>query len=359
MKKIDLYIIKKFLSSFFLIIVLLIIVLIIFDFSERIDDFMEKDAPLKEIIFVYYLNFIPFFINQFSALLTFIAVIFFTSKMASHTEFVALLSSGISFRRLLYPYIYSALLIALFSFFLSNFIIPPANKLRLEFTYKYLKNTSHFKEKDIHLQINKGVFAYCEYFNDLTNVGHLFTLEKIENEKLVSKIYARDIKWDSINKKWSLVNYWKRTIDGTKEKITQGAKLDTVLNMLPNDFYRTLDEVETMNYFQLNKFIAKEKLKGSNNIDFYLLEKHKRIAYPFATLVLALIGVSISSRKVRGGIGLHLGLGIALSFTYIMFMQILTTMSTYGGILPIAIAVWVPNIIFGFIALYLIKIAPK
>ncbi len=359
MKKADLYIIKKFLGSFLLIIALLIIVLIIFDFSERIDDFMEKDPPLSEIIFVYYLNFIPYFINQFSALLTFIAVIFFTSKMASHTEFVALLSSGISFRRLLFPYVVSAFLIALFSFILSNFIIPPANKQRLEFTYKYLKNTSHFKEKDIHLQINKGVFAYCDYFNDMTNVGNNFTIEKIENEKLISKTTAKLIRWDSIGKKWTLENYWIRDINGNSEKIIRGTKLDTVLNILPNDFYRTLDEVETMNFFQLNKFIAKEKLKGSNNIDFYLLEKHRRIAYPFATIVLALIGVSISSRKVRGGIGYHLGAGIALSFTYIMFMQVLTTISTYGGILPVAIAVWIPNVIFSIIALYLLKIAPK
>jgi len=338
---------------------MLIILLIIFDFSERVDDFMEKNPPLNEIIFVYYLNFIPYFVNQFSALLAFIAVIFFTSKMASHTEFIAMLSSGVSFRRLLFPYIVSSFLIALFSFYLSNIVIPPANKNRLEFTYKYLKNTSHLKDKDIHLQVSPGVFAYCEWFNDLTNVGSLFTLEKIENEKLVSKITANLIKWDSIKKKWTLENYWMRTINGTSEKITRGPKLDTALSILPNDFYRTVDEVETMNFFQLNKFIAKEKLKGSNNIDFYLLEKHKRIAYPFATIILALIGVSISSRKVRGGIGLHLGIGIALSFTYIMFWQIITTISTYGGILPVAFAVWVPNIIFSIIALYLLKIAPK
>jgi lipopolysaccharide export system permease protein len=359
MKKIDLYIIKKFLGSFLLIICLLVVVLIIFDFSERIDDFMEKDAPLKEIIFVYYLNFIPYFINMFSALLSFISVIFFTSKMASHTEFIAMLSSGISFRRLLVPYIISALIIALFSVFFSNFIIPPANKKRLEFTYKFLKNTSHFKERDYHLQISPGVFAYCEIFNDLTNVGLHFTLEKIENQKLVSKTSAKLIKYDSIGKKWTMEQYWTRTIDGNKEKIVHGIKLDTVLNVLPNDFYRTLNEVETMNYFELNRFIAKEKLKGSNNIDFYLLEKHRRTAYPFATIVLALIGVSISSRKVRGGIGLHLGMGIAISFTYIMFMQVITTVATYGGILPVFIAVWLPNIIFCLIALYLLKIAPK
>jgi len=359
MKKIDIYIIKKFLGSFALIISLLVIIVIIFDFSEQIDDFVEKDPPLNEILLVYYLNFVPYFLNMFSALLTFIAVIFFTSKMASHTEFVAMLSSGISFRRILYPYILSSMLIALFSVVLSTFIIPPANKKRLEFTYKYLKSSSHFKERDIHLQISPGVFAYCEIFNDMTNVGLHFTLEKIENEKLVSKTTANLIKWDSTGRKWTLENYWTRTIDGNKETIIQGTKLDTVLNIYPNDFYQTIDEVETMNYFELNKFIEKERLKGSNNIDFYLLEKHRRVAYPFATLVLTLIGVSISCRKVRGGIGLHLGAGITLSFTYIMFMQVTTTMSTYGGILPISVAVWIPNVIFGIIALYLLKMAPK
>jgi len=359
MKKIDIYIIKKFLSSFFLIIALLIIILIVFDFSERIDDFMEKDAPLKEIICVYYLNFIAYFINLFSALLTFIAVIFFTAKMASNTEIIAILSSGVSFRRLLFPFIFSALLIAIFSFILSNFIIPPANKKRLEFTYKYLKNTSHYKDRDIHLQISPGVYAYVEYFNDLTNVGSRFTLEHIENEKLTSKITADILRWDSTGKKWTFENYWIRTIKDTNETITRGSKLDTVLSILPNDFYRTLDEVETMNYFQLNKFIAKEKLKGSNNIDVYLLEKYRRVAFPFSTLVLALIGVSISSRKVRGGIGYHLGAGIALSFIYILFMQVITTISIYGGKIPVAIAVWIPNIIFILIAFYLLRIAPK
>lgn len=359
MKKIDIYIIKKFLSAFFLIIVLLIVILIIFDFSERIDDFMEKNAPFREIVFAYYLNFIPYFVNLFSALLTFIAVIFFTAKMASHTEIIAILSSGISFKRMLYPFILSAMFIAILSFILSNFIIPPANKKRLEFTYKYLKNTSHYKDRDIHLQINPGVYAYVEYFNDLTNVGSRFTLEHIKNEKLISKTSAELIRWDSVKKKWSIENYWTRAINDTIERITWGSKLDTTLGIFPNDFYRTLDEVETMNYSQLNKFIAKEKLKGSNNIDTYLLEKYRRIAFPFSTLVLALIGVSISSRKVRGGIGFHLGAGIALSFIYILFMQVITTISIYGGKIPVSIAVWIPNIIFILIALYLLRIAPK
>lgn len=358
-KKLDIYITRKFLGTFFYAIALIIIIVIIFDISEKIDDFLEKDAPLKEIIFNYYLNFIPYFANLFSYLFTFIAVIYFTSRMAANTEIVAILSSGISFKRLLRPYIVSAIIIALFSFVLSNFIIPPANKKRIEFELLYIKNPNRSKEMNVHMQISPGTFVYSEHFNSNINMAYHFTIEKISKDKgLYYKLSSDNAQYDSIKGSWVIQNYFTRTIDGLNESITSGTRLDTTLNLKPSDFVENLHNIETMNYSELNSFIDDELLKGSDRIPFYLVEKHKRLAFPFATVVLTLIGVSLSSRKKRGGIGLNLGAGISLSFAFILFMQISTTFATNGN-LPPQIAVWIPNIVFGAIGLLLIRMAPK
>jgi lipopolysaccharide export system permease protein len=357
-KKLDSYIIKKFLGTFFYAIALIIIIVIIFDISEKIDDFMEKHAPLSEIIFTYYLNFIPYFVNLFSPLFTFIAVIYFTSRMASNTEIVAILSSGISFRRMLRPYIISAVFLALFSFVLSNFIIPPANKKRLDFEMMYIRGAQHSNGMNIHMQINPGTYIYAEHYNDEANIAYHFSIEKINNKGLYYKLTCDNAKWDSLKGSWSIENYFIRKIDGLKESIKNGKQFDTIMNLKPADFLENRQDIETMDFSQLNNFISKEKLKGSENLSFYQVEKQKRIAFPFATVVLTLIGVSLSSRKSRGGIGLHLGAGLTLSFAFILFMQISTTFATNGN-LPAVIAVWIPNIIFGALGLYLLRIAPK
>ena len=357
-KKLDIYIIKKFLGTFFYAIALIIIIVIIFDISEKIDDFIEKEAPLNEIIFNYYLNFIPYFVNLFSPLFTFIAVIYFTSKMASDSEIVAILSSGISFRRLMRPYIISAIFLAFLSFLLSNFIIPHATKKRLEFEMMYIKNARRSKEMNIHMQISPGTFVYAEHYNSEANMVYHFSMEKINDKGLYYKLTSDFAKWDSLKARWSIENYFIRTIDGMKERIRSGKQFDTVINLKPSDFLENIHNIQIMNFSELNEFINEEKLKGSDNITFYQVEKHKRIAFPFATIVLTLIGVSLSSRKIRGGIGLYLGVGITLSFAFILFMQISTTFATNGN-LPAVIAVWIPNIIFGALGLYLLKIAPK
>lgn len=357
-KKIDLYITKKFLGTFLYAILLIISITIVFDISEKIDDFLGKHAPLSEIIFSYYLNFIPYFVNLFSPLFTFIAVIFFTSKMASNTEIIAILSSGVSFRRLLRPYLVSSLILALLSFALSNFIIPPANEKRQTFENIYIKNPRHYIERNWHFQISPGNYVYMESFNPQNNTGYQFTLEKTKDSKMYYKMKAEKISWDSIKQSWLIENFSVRTFDKTNEKLTYGSKLDTVFRLSPKDFERKVTDVETMNFFQLRKFIDEEEMKGSENIKFYIVEKHKRIAFPFATVVLTLIGVSLSSRKLRGGIGGHLGIGIGISFTFLLFMQITTVFSTNGN-LPAFIACWIPNILFGILGLYLLKTAPK
>jgi lipopolysaccharide export system permease protein len=357
-KRIDTYIIKKFLGTFFYAIGLIIIIVIIFDISEKIDDFIEKDAPLSDILFKYYLNFVPYFANLFSPLFTFIAVIFFTSKLASNTEIVAILSSGISFRRLLRPYIISAIFLALFSFVLSNFIIPPANKKRLEFEMMYIRNAVRSKDMNMHMQISPGTYVYTEIFNNESNTAYHFSLEKINENGLYYKLSSDFAKWDSVKGSWKIENYFIRTIEDRKERIKNGKQIDTVINLKPSDFIENLHNIETMNWSQLNNYISDERLKGSDNLSYYLVEKHKRIAFPFATVVLTLIGVSLSSKKIRGGIGLNLGFGITLSFIFILFMQITTTFATNGN-LPAVIAVWIPNIVFGALGVYLLRIAPK
>ncbi|MFN3556818.1 MAG: LptF/LptG family permease [Bacteroidales bacterium] len=358
LNKLDWYIIGKFLGTFFYAIALIILIVIIFDLSERIDDFIEKKAPLQEILFVYYLNFIPYFVNLFSPLFTFIAVIYFTSRMAFNTEIVAILSSGISFRRMLLPYFLSAIFLAILSIYLSNVLIPHANRKRLDFEFTYLRPQGQFRERNIHMQIRPGEFIFMESFNDRINVGYKFTLEHIRDGELTYKLAADRAEWIDSIQTWSLRNYHKRIIDGLDEQVKSGMRMDTVIHLSPDDFIQNLRDMEAMNFRELQDFIDNERLKGSENIRFYLVEKHRRIAFPFATLVLTLIGVSLSSRKVRGGIGLHLGAGLTLSFTFILFMQISTTFATNGN-LPPMLAVWIPNIVYALLGLYLLKTAPK
>jgi lipopolysaccharide export system permease protein len=358
LKKIDFYIMRKFLGTFFFAIALIILIVIVFDLSEKIDDFIEKKAPLSEILFVYYANFIPYFINLFSPLFTFIAVIFFTSRLAFNSEIIAMLSSGISFRRMLLPYLISAVILALLSTYLSNFLIPQANEKRLAFEYTYVRTPQTFRERNIHMQVRPGIFIFMESYNQRLGSGSRFTLERIEDGGLTYKLMADNISYDSIANTWSIRNYNVRTIDGLSERLEFGARLDTVLPFTPNDFIQDLKEMEVMNFGELRRFIANERLKGSENVKFYEVEKHRRLSYPFSTLVLTLIGVSLSSQKVRGGVGLHLGAGIGLSFAFILFMQVSTTFATNGNLHPF-LSVWIPNLVFGILGAYLLKKAPK
>ncbi|MBI9038383.1 MAG: LptF/LptG family permease [Bacteroidales bacterium] len=358
MKKIDIYIIKKFLGTFFYAIALLSIIIVIFDISEKVDDFIEREAPISEIIFSYYANFLPFFINLFSPLFTFIAVIFFTSKLARNTEIIAILSNGISFWRFLRPYMISAVFIAFLSFYLTNFLIPKTNVNLRDFEVKYLKSNQLLKDQNIHMQVRPGMFYYVENYNNLTNIGRKFSIENFTDGILDYKLIADKIVWDSLTNRWKIVNYYIRTIDGKNETITKGKEIDTSLSLVPKDFTIDVDDIKTMDYFQLRTFFNKEKLRGAENVKFFEVEKYKRVSFPFATIILTIIGVSLSSRKTRGGVGMHLGLGIAISFAFILFMQISTVFATAGNLSPL-IAVWIPNILFFILGLFLLKMAPK
>jgi lipopolysaccharide export system permease protein len=356
---IDRYIIKKFLGTFFFALILIIVVAVVFDFSEKVDDFLEKNASAKAIIFEYYLNFIPNFAVLFSSLFTFIAVIFFTSKMAYNTEIIAILASGMSFRRMMYPYILSAAFISLFSFALSNFVIPHANKKRLEFEEHYIRSHPYnFNKRNVHKQVQPGVYVFMESFSNSSDMGYKFSMEKFENGQLKSKLLSDYIRWDTVKHKWNIQNYYIRDINGLSEKIRKGQSLDTTINLNPSEFKQRENFVETMNLSELTRYIKTIQSQGADNVNTFLIEKHKRLAYPISTFILTMIGVTLSSRKVRGGIGMHIGFGLALSFGYILFMQFSSQFAISGTLSPF-FAAWVPNIIFIVISIVLYRMAPK
>lgn len=344
--------------TFFYAIGLIILVVIVFDISEKLDDFLEGGAPLKAIVFDYYMNFVPFFVNLFSSLFTFIAVIFFTSKMANNSEIVAILSSGMSFNRLLVPYMIGALIITCMSLYLNNFVIPYANEGRLAFEETYIRNKFRNVDRNIHRYIDADTYIYFERYDNIRNIGHKFALEQFDNNELKYKLLADTIRWDSTKQRWHVSNYQIRTIDGMNETVKTGNGIDIPINFHPSELGKRINTVETMNYFQLAKFIEAEKLKGSEKTSFYEIEQHKRFSVPFATFILTLIGVSLASRRVKGGIGMHISFGFAISFSYILFMQVSLTFATNANLSPM-LAMWIPNFLFGILALYLYRLAPK
>jgi lipopolysaccharide export system permease protein len=359
LKILDLYVIRKFLGSFFLAIALILSIVVIFDLSEKIDDFIESGAHLKEILFEYYLNFIPYFAVLFSSLFAFIAVIYFTSRMAYNTEIIAILNSGMSFRRFLVPYLISATLIAGLSFYLSDRVIPNANKIKLEFEEEFVqKRPIRFKTKDFHRQIEPGIYVYLQNYSNVSKVGYNFTIEKFENGELVSKMFADQIRWDTAVNKWEARRYYIRTIDGLNETLEEGKRIDTTLSIHPDDFKMRLTIVETMSLRELDEFIRKQLMQGETNVTAYQIERQNRLSFPFSTFILTLIGVAVSSRKMRGGIGLQIAIGVVISFTYILFIQF-SKQFAIGGLLPVMLAVWLPNLFFLVVAFFLFRMAPR
>jgi lipopolysaccharide export system permease protein len=358
LRTLDWYIIRKYLGTFFLAIALIVSISMIFDISENIDDFITKKAPLHAIVFDYYLNFIPYFANLFSALFTFIAVIFFTSKMAYNSEIIAILASGVTYMRLMRPYMVASAIIAVISWLLGNFIIPPATEARVNFRNTYIKNEFINSDRNIHRQLEPGIYIYMSSYNSRLDVGYQFSLEKFEDRKLVSKLIADNIKWDRGKKKWLIRNYYLRDLSGPKEVITTGEEKDTTLRMSPTDFGQQSDKQETMDFWEINSYIKELKLRGVDNVERYEREKYQRTAGPVSTFILAIIGVSLASRKIRGGMGLHLGLGLFLSFSYIMFMQVSTIFAYKAGFNTL-LAVWLPNMVYAVIAVFLYRWASK
>ena len=362
MKRIDRYIISKFLGTYFFSIVLIISIGVVFDFNENIDRFTESQAPWKAIVMQYYLNFIPYYANLFSALFVFISVIFFTTKLADHSEIIAMISSGISYRRLLLPYMVSAAIIAALTFYLGSEVIPRSSVKRLAFenTYKKRVKDPTYAEK-VQLQVDTGVIAYMEHFDGVSKTGMHFSLDKFENKKLVSHLSAKTAQYDTLSDvryQWHLRDVTVRELRGMREKITSYNLVDSVIRMEPRDFLFIRNQQETMTYTDLKDYIEKQRGRGSGNLSIFEVEYHKRFASPFAAFILSSIGMSLSSRKRKGGMGFSLGIGIALSATYILLQGVSATFSTNAGMHPI-LAAWLPNILFTFIAIYLYRKAPR
>lgn len=355
---IDRYIIGKFLSTFFFTIAIFVVIAVVFDYSEKADDFIRGGVSLKLIFFTYYMTFIPYYCSILSPLIVFVAVIFFTAKMANNTEIVAILSSGVSFIRLMYPYFLASVILAIMVFALNGYIIPPANRVRYDFEAKYLRRAEMSKDRNIHMKMANGTYAYMESFNNLENTGLKFSLEKFKGLDMRYKLMANYIKWDSVKSTWKMFDYTIREVNGLHEKMLNGKEKDTVLDFTPKDFARNNTFKETMNMAQLHHFIARETERGTGGVETYQFELYKRYALPFSTFILSLIGVSLSSKKVRGGVGLHLGIGIGCSFAFIVLIQFSNVFATQGGVPPV-LAAWIPNLLFGIVGLYLYKIAPK
>jgi len=366
LKTIDRYILKKFIGTFVFSIALISIIVVIFDFSEKVDNFIH--ATLHEIIFDHYLNFIPFITNKLAPLFTFISVIFFTSKMATRYETVAILSSGVKYTRFLRPYIVGASLIALSSLYLSHFVIPSANRKKQAFEDKYINQHYQTDERNIHRQLDKETKLYMESYGNQDKRGNRFTLEKIKYFKQVYFFSADWIQWDSVKQLWVAHNFYERiphtdnnqktAAEKYKEEIIFGSERELKIDFVPADMGRIESKVEIMTYPELKVFIAKEKEKGSSGIERFEVENYARTAFPFATFILTIMGVCISSRKVRGGIGMHLAIGLLLAASYVLFLQV-SSIFAVNGMLPPIVAVWVPNVLYGGIAFYLYKSAQK
>ncbi|MCM1076152.1 MAG: LptF/LptG family permease [Bacteroides sp.] len=348
-KILDWYIIKKFLGTYVFAIALILAITIMFDINEKLDAFLK--APLKATVFDYFLNFLPYFANQFSPLFTFIAVIFFTSKLADNSEIIAMLSTGMSYRRLLRPYMVSATVIAIVTYILSAYIIPPANVERIEYTNTYVKNKRVEYGTNIQLQVAKGEIAYMSRYDNSNKTGYKFSLESFEDKKLVSRLTAQTIRWDTLHH-WTVRDYMIRDFDGQREKIRRGARLDTIIPIEPRDFLIAKNDHETMTSPALREYISRQKERGVANIKSFEIENHKRYAMTAAAFILTIIGMSLSSRKIKGGMGVNIGIGLVLSFSYILFMTVTSTFAVSGYTSPM-VAMWIPNILYSIIALIL------
>jgi len=345
-KRFDRYIIKHFLGTFFFAILLLFAIVVMFDINEKLDAVLS--APWKATVFQYFMNFLPFVLSQFSPLFTFISVIFFTSRLADRSEIIAMLSSGISFKRLTVPYLVSATIIAIGTYLLAAYVIPPANVQRIAYTNKWVKNKEVIYGDNIQLQVKPGVMAYMSRYDNTTRSGFRFSLDEMDGNTLKSRLTAEAIKYDSVGL-WTLRRYTLRTFDGIKETMVTGAVMDTLLGIDPRDFLISKNDEQTLTTPQLKAYIDKQKARGVANIKNFEIEYERRFAMTAASFILTIIGLSLSSRKVRGGIGLNIGLGLLLSFSYILFMTVTSTFAVSGYTSP-RVAMWIPNIVYTIIA---------
>lgn len=357
LKLLDIFILKKYLGTFFFATILILAVVSMFDITEKLDAFLN--APLKETLFDYFLSFLPYFGNQLAPLFTFIAVIFFTTKLAGNSEIIAILSSGVSFNRLMRPYMIGAAIIAALTFVLSNYLIPPTNIKRIEYTNKYVKNKKVTTGLDIQLMSGPGEVVYIGRFENSTKTGYRFSMDKFNGKVLVSRMTAQTVNYDSTKMyHWTVNNYMIRDFDGMKEKIRRGDRLDTVIPIEPRDFLISVNDQETLTTPQLSEYIEKQKNRGVANIKGFEIERERRYASVAAAFILTLIGASLSMKKTKGGMGINIGIGLVLSFSYILFTTVTSQFASSGLTSP-WLAMWIPNFVYLAIGLFLYYRASK
>ena len=357
----DWYIIKKFIGTYIYAILLIISIAIVFDFNENLSKFTQYHAPWRAIIFDYYANFVPYYSNLFSPLFVFIAVIFFTSKLAGNSEIISMMAAGVSIRRLMRPYMISCILIAGLTFYLNSFVIPHGTVIRQNFESLYRNSKKNTSAENVQLQVAKNTVAYIQHYDDQYKRGYGFSLVKFKDKKIVSHMTAMEIQYDTVadtKYHWKVSNWKIRTLKGLKEHIQSGASKDTVLLMEPTDLVYSKGQQETFTSPELLNYISKQTSRGSGNVVQYEVEFHKRIAMSFSSFILTIIGLSLSSRKRKGGMGLYLGIGLALSFGYIMLQTVSATFAIQDDTPPI-LAAWIPNIIFAIIAYFCYRHAPS
>jgi lipopolysaccharide export system permease protein len=356
-KIIDRYIFVKFLSAFFYALVLLMAIIVVFDFSENVSRFMDHKVPWTDVVFKYYLNFIPYFFNLFIPLFTFISTIWFTSKLSSNNEIVAILSGGVNFYRMLTPYIAGALCIALFAIFMSNVVVPKATynlqSFKSQQMSRYAKTTTNF-----HIRNSSSSYVYVDRWSVADQKGYMFSYDELGDNFVKYRLTAQEIRYDDSLKIWRLSNYTKRFTSHMGEQLYHGSEMDTIFNITPLDLSQDDKACELMTFGAIVQYIREDKEKGGGMAKYYIIEAHKRIANSMGVIIMTLLGLSVASRKNRRGVGVHLFVGIALAFTFVFLQQISTVFSIYGGFSP-ALGTWMPNIIYAFVCVFMIRTCQK
>jgi len=358
MRILDSYIFSKYLKTFFFVVLILISVLIVIDMTEKIEDFSKMKISTWQIFIEYYLNFIPYFANMLSPIIVFIATVFVTSNLAAHTEIIAIVSSGVSLKRIMYPYFLASCILAVCVFFLINWVIPNANKIRIRFENTYIKDKFFYSDRHVHIKIAPNVYAYLESYDNVSHIGFRFTLEKVVGLELQQKLECQRIVWNTDKKKWTLSDYKLRVFENGVESIIYGKGLDTLINLKPKDFESTYMLNEQLTLTELNKYIKEMQDRGADNIETYLVERYERFTYPFAIIILNVIGIVVSARKSREGQGFQIAFGFILAFIYVFFIILSRSIGQQGGISPF-LAAWLPNIIFCVIGFVMYQRVPK
>lgn len=346
------------------VVLMLTAVIVMITLTEKMDAFARNNLGALEIA-SYFMDYTPWIMGQLSPITVFIATVFVTSRLAAHTEIVAILSSGTSFRRMLLPYFISSVIIAALSFWLNGWIIPQSNRSRLAFELKYFENKANFDKRNVHMQVSPNVYLFLQNYSNSSDIGYQFSLEKFDSGRLIEKLTADNIEWDTTKRKWSLKRWTLQHVEAMFEGQsvaggfkTSGEKMDTTLSITPKDFEDEERQFGGMTIPELSEVIKKRKFRGLTGVEILETEKHIRYAVPFTTFILVFIGVIVSSRKSRGGPGFQVALGFLLAFAFILLFTISRTFAEAGA-LPPFLAAWTPNLIFAGISAGLYRYVPK